>query len=149
MEFETKSVGASRNLSLAPDSRDWDSDAAVKRIRTKTDSKDTPSASYKKYFFWYDADDKDNFGAYKMPFADVVDGEIKAVPSAVNAAYAAMKGARGGVNIPSGDRSSVLSAINSYRKKMGVGEHDDDSDKNITLEMIHKVDDMIHRVKCY
>lgn len=120
-----KSVGASRSLELADKSVEWDGTKAVNDIRKHTGSDENPSSDYKKYFFWYDADNADNFTAYKMPFAADVGGELKAIPAGVNAAFAALSGARGGLNIPSSDKSKVESAINTYRKKMGVGEFDE------------------------
>jgi ClpP class serine protease len=96
----------------------WDSTSAVRRIRKATGSTKQPSASYKEAFFWYDPKNTDNFGGYKLPFVDIVDGGKKAVRRAVFAAKGAMGGARGGVQIPSKDRASVLAHINRYVSKI-------------------------------
>lgn len=108
-----------QNLPLADDTRPWDSTAARGRVRQFTDSTESPSSDYKKAFFYYDSENVDNFGAYKLPYADIIDGELKAVPRGVFAAAGALQGARGGVNIPESDRSAIETNINKYYKKMG------------------------------
>ena len=47
---------------------------------------DEPNEKYRDAHVWYDADKKDNFTAYKLLIADVVDGRLKAVPRGVMAA---------------------------------------------------------------
>ena len=107
-----------KDLPLASTSRTWDASAARKRIRDFTGSEDGPTGKYRDAFLWYDSDDADSFGAYKMPIADVIDGKLTAVPRAVFAAAAAVQGARGGVDIPEGDKAKVKAHIDQYYKKM-------------------------------
>jgi ATP-dependent protease ClpP protease subunit len=95
----------------------WDGAAAVTRVRRFLGAEDEPNNDYKKAFFWYNSEESENFGAYKLPFVDVVDGRLVANVRAVNAANAAMAGARGGVNIPAADRPRVQSHIDRYRDK--------------------------------
>lgn len=95
----------------------WDSSAAVQRVRTFMGIEDAPTASYKNAFFWYDSEAPENFGSYKLPFLDVVDGKLVANKKAVDSANGAMSGARGGVKIPEKDRSKVQSHIDKYIKK--------------------------------
>lgn len=122
-----------KNLPLADTGRTWDSSAAKKRIREFTKSEDEPSARYKNAFLWYDSENADNFGAYKLPIADVIDGELKAVPRAIFASAAAIQGARGGVDIPESDISTIKSNITKYYKKM-----DRDSPFDGKCLVIHK-----------
>ena len=68
---------------------------------------------------WYDKDHKDNFGAYKLLIADVVDGKLTAVPRGVMAAAAVMQGSRGGVDLPKDDIARVKSHLAKYYAKMG------------------------------
>lgn len=98
----------------------WDSSAADKRVRKKTDSKETPSAEYKFAFFWFDGKDKERFGAYKLPFVDVSDGKLVAVKNGIYAANGAMAGARTGKppDIPQADRKQVQAHIDKYLKKI-------------------------------
>jgi len=107
------------DLPLADASRTWDSTAAIGRVRQFTDSVDEPSAGYKRAFFYYDPENDDTFGGYKLLFADVIDGKLTAVPRGIFAAAATMRGARGGVDIPGTDRSAIESNITKYYEKMG------------------------------
>lgn len=99
--------------------RPWDGDAAEKRVRTKTGSTEKPSSSYKNAFFWFDSKDADDFGAYKLPFVDVVNGELVAIRKGVFAADAAMEGAQTGKppKIPAKDRPAVQANIDRYKAK--------------------------------
>jgi len=99
--------------------RPWDSAAADKRVRTKTGSGEKPSASYKNAFFWYDPSNSENYGAYKLPFVDVVDGALQAIRSGIFAAKGAMAGARGQKPaIPAADISAVNAHIDKYVRKI-------------------------------
>jgi len=60
------SVTAFGDLPLAGRDREWDGDAAEKRVRRWADAQDNPNAKYRDAHVWYDADNKDNFGAYKL-----------------------------------------------------------------------------------
>jgi|TARA_R110000824_G_scaffold190282_2_gene371737 HK97 family phage prohead protease len=113
-----KSVTPFQNLPMASGDIAWDSSAAKKRIREWSDSADGPTAKYKRAFLWYDKEDDQNFGAYKLPYADIIDGDLKAVPRGVYAAAAAIQGARGGVEIPSGDKKAVRGHLDRYYSKL-------------------------------
>ena len=69
-----------QDLPLADRERSWDKDAAEARVRRWAEASDAPNAGYRKAFLWYDGDKADAFTAYKLPIADVIDGELKAVP---------------------------------------------------------------------
>ena len=113
------SVSAFGDLPLADRDREWDGDAAEKRVRRGANAQDEPNAKYRDAHVWYDADSKNNFGAYKLLIADVVGGELQAVPRAVMAAGAVMQGSRGGVDLPKDDIPRVKSHLAKYYKKMG------------------------------
>lgn len=107
-----------QDLPLADRGRAWDSNRAIARVRDFTDSNGEPSNTYRKAFFWYDGEDAENFTAYKLPYADVIDGALKAVPRAIFAVAAALSGARGGVDIPEEDAQKVKNHVNRYYAKM-------------------------------
>jgi hypothetical protein len=88
-------------------------------VRPFTGAEEAPNAKYRNVHLWYDADNKDNFTAYKLLIADVIDGKLQAVPRAVMAAGAIMDGARGGVDLPKDDIDRVKSHLAKYYKKMG------------------------------
>lgn len=108
-----------QDLPLADRDREWDGDAAEKRVRTWADAEDEPDAKYRDAHVWYDAGSKDRFGAYELLIADVIDGRLHAVPRGVMAAAAVVQGARGGVDLPGRDVDRVRSHLAKYYDKMG------------------------------
>lgn len=114
-----KAVVPFQDLPLADIGRPWDSEAAVGRVREATGSEDTPSDTYRNAFLWFDRANADEFGAYKIPIATVIDGRMTAVPRGIFAAAAALQGARGGVFIPENDRPAVIRNVERYYEKMG------------------------------
>lgn len=114
-----KAVGDFQDgLPFAPRSHPWISADAINRVRTATGSTDKPSTSYKNNFLWWDGENTDSFGAYKLPFVDIIDGKRIIVPRALFAARAALQGARGGVNIPESEKPQVVSLVNRYIDKL-------------------------------
>ena len=107
-----------QDFDLADADRDWDGDAADKRVRKWADAEDEPNQKYRDTHVWYDADNKDNFTAYKLLICDVVNGKVVAVPRGVMAAGGVMQGARGGVDIPKSDVDRVKSHLAKYYRKM-------------------------------
>ncbi|MFD1536734.1 hypothetical protein [Nonomuraea guangzhouensis] len=108
-----------KDLPLADRDREWDSAAADKRVRKWAGAEDGPDEKYREAFLWYDGDNADEFGSFKLPIADVVGGELKVVPRAVISAAGVVDGARGGVDVPKGDIDRIKSHLARYYAKMG------------------------------
>jgi hypothetical protein len=108
-----------QDLPMADRDRSWDGAAAEKRVREWAGADDGPNEKYRDAHVWYDADNKENFTAYKLLIADVIDGRLTAVPRGVMAAGGVMDGARGGVDMPDQDRDRVKSHLAKYYRKMG------------------------------
>jgi hypothetical protein len=108
-----------QDFDLADSDREWDGDAADKRVRKWANAQDEPNEQYRDAHVWYDADNKDNFTAYKLLICDHVNGKLVAVPRAIMAAGAIMQGARGGIDIPESDVDRVKSHLAKYYQKMG------------------------------
>lgn len=128
-EAAEKTVVSFQDLPLASRERQWDGDAAERRVRRWAGGPDKDDVDFERYrraFLWFDSDDADNFGAYKLGIADVIDGTLTAVPRGIFAAAAAVEGARGGVDIPQGDMDSVRNHLGRYYRKMRE-RFDDDS----------------------
>src|SRR2546430_4578231 len=89
-----------QDLPLAGKDRRWDGDAAEKRVRAWAGAEDKPNERYRKAFLWYDEPAPGNFGSYKFPIADVIRGQLKAVPRGIIAAAAGHHGARRGAEKP-------------------------------------------------
>ena len=72
------SVTAFQDLPLADRDREWDGAAAEKRVRQWADAADEPNEKYRDAHVWYDSDKKDNFTAYKLLIADVINDRLAA-----------------------------------------------------------------------
>ncbi len=124
-ESDTKGATGKTGFPLAERDRAWSASEADARIRKKTNATETPNSAYRDCHFWYDADNPDRYGSYKLLFCDVIDGQIRAVPRAIFACAAVMMGSRGGVDIPDADRAGVRSKIESYYARMRKEFNDD------------------------
>jgi hypothetical protein len=112
-------VTSFQDFDLADADREWDGDAADKRVRKWANAADEPNQKYRDAHVWYDAEKKENFTAYKLLIADVINGEIRAVPRGFMAAAAVMQGSRGGVDLPAKDVDRVKSHLAKYYDKLG------------------------------
>jgi len=113
-----------RDLPLAERARPWNGAAARQRLRkwaSEDGSGNTDTIDWRKYrwgFFWYDHTDPERLGSYKLPFADVLGGTIRAIPRGIFAAAGVVSGARGGPDIPEEDMAGVKRHISAYYRKM-------------------------------
>ena len=112
------SVTAFQDLPMADRDREWDGDAAERRVREWAGASDGPNDKYRDAHVWYDHEKKQNIGAYKLLIADVIGGKLQAVPRAVMAAGAVMQGSRGGIDLPERDIERVKSHLAKYYAKM-------------------------------
>jgi hypothetical protein len=78
------SVTAFQDLPLAGRDREWDGAAAENRVRQWAHATDEPNEKYRDAHVWYDGGKKDNFTAYKLLIADVIDDRLTAVPRGVD-----------------------------------------------------------------
>jgi len=113
-------VISSKDWPLAPKDRAWDADAAEMRIRKWAGGPDKEKVKWSKYkscFLWYDSDNPEDFGSYKFPYCDIIDGGPKVVFKACAAIIGAVNGARGGTKIPPADRKGVYNqAAKQYKR---------------------------------
>lgn len=127
-KIESVKGAIASDLPIGPE-KEWDKNSAIARVRKFTESEDAPSAGYKKAFLWFDESNADNFGSYKLPIADVIDGKLMAMPRAIHAAAGVVNGARGGLDIPASDKKKVIATLKKYYNKMGedapFGKSDD------------------------
>lgn len=108
------------DLPLAGDDRDWDGEAAQEAIFKWAGWPDHEDpAKARQGFFAYDDSDPKLKGSYKLPFATVVGGELKAVPHALHAVSSVIEGGRGGVDLPKNVKDDIRGKVETYYKKMG------------------------------
>jgi hypothetical protein len=110
-------IGAA-GLPLADRDRAWSASAARKRMAGDGDDPDT--ARMRRGHFWLDSDaDPDTVGAYHLPFADVLDGTLTAIPRGIFAVAGAMQGARGGVKgMSDSEADAIRSKVSAYYAAM-------------------------------
>jgi hypothetical protein len=107
------------DLPLTRDGREWDGDEARAAVFKWAGWPDDPQpAKARQAFFAYDDNEPDEKESYKLPFATIVSGELKAVPHAIQAVAAVLEGSRGGVDLPREVISDVRGKVEKYYKKM-------------------------------
>lgn len=111
-------VSGAVRLPVAPRSREWDGDAARRRVFDTFDS----ARERARAFLWVDGD-PDLMGSYHLGYADVIDGELTIIPRGVSAARGALSGARGAdINAPGA--SERLAEIEAHvRAELGDEEN--------------------------
>jgi len=115
---ETKGATPFANLPLADEETGWDARQARKHLSAAADTEDgTDWGQYAKGFLWFDRAIKGTAAAYYLPFADVIDGELKAVWRGCAAAMSALR--RGSVDIPEADQERCLKHLAKYYKLFG------------------------------
>jgi HK97 family phage prohead protease len=100
----------------------WDSNEAEKKVRSWAGAEDEPNGKYKSAFIFYNQENVDSFGGYKLLVSDIIEGQIKIVPRAVFAVRAVLSGARGGVDISAQDQEKAKTVINALYKEMDLDE---------------------------
>lgn len=111
---EEKKASGATDLPLAEEGTPW---RWTSRAQNEILGDDEDWTRYRKCHFQYDPDRADAKAGYKLPFAKVMDGDLKAVWRGVAAAMGALLGARGGVDIPDADRRPVYNRIAGYYKR--------------------------------
>lgn len=111
--------GAARDLPI-DDADGWDGGAAEASIFEHAGGDDFDPAKARDGFLAYDASKPKLRGSYKLPFAHVVGGVLKAVKGGIRAASSRLPN----TDIPDGTKASVKEVIDAYEKKMGVGDDD-------------------------
>jgi hypothetical protein len=107
------------DLPLARDGREWDGDEARAAIFKWAGWPDDPHPTKaRQAFFAYDDDATDEKQSYKLPFATIIGGDLKAVPHALHAVAAVLEGSRGGVDLPQSVIVDVRRKVAHYYREM-------------------------------
>lgn len=123
---ETKAVTSFQDYPLAGRDRRWDSSAAEKRIREWAGGEDDMDwAKYALAFMWHDSENPETYGAYKLPYIDIVSDEPHAVPRAIFTLTSATRGVDA-ADIPEEEKERIRNHVRRYYAKMRE-EFDDDS----------------------
>lgn len=108
-------------IGFADDDRPWDGNAARARVWEWADG---DFRRYRKAFLWFDSARPDQKNSYKLPIADVIDGDLKIVPRALSAVAGVLAGARGGVDIPDEDMDDVERVVTRLQSRAGGDERE-------------------------
>jgi HK97 family phage prohead protease len=125
---EIKTVTPYQNLDLGDREEAWDGDQVRLRLREWAGGvNDMDWDKYQKGFFWRESGEPELFQSYKLPYADVVDGELVAIPRGIFAVAGSIQGARGTPpDIPANDIERIKNNVDRYYAKMR-SEFEDDS----------------------
>ena len=107
------------------DERGWDGAMARQEIRrwaSSDGSGDKDKIDWNKYRrgFVVGRRGSTNFGDYKLPFARVRDGRLVATRGGVIFAYAALRGARGGVDLPENVKRRAMRFLERYYERFDM-----------------------------
>ena len=113
-------VTGAKGLPIAPRDRPWDASAAEKRVSALCQSGETFDPEtfdwvrYGDAFMWRDKKAGHSKGGYKLPFADIVDGKMTAIPKGIFAAA----GRLDSTTMPPEDKPGVRARIGGYYDRM-------------------------------
>jgi hypothetical protein len=122
LSVEALEVIGDAELPLVDRDAEWNAEGAEASVlEWATDGDVVDWTAYSRAFFWRDPEaDPETAAAYSLGFAEVVDGELVAVPAGIMAAAASVD------TLPEEDRDAARTAIGSYFDRMRT-EFDDDS----------------------
>jgi len=75
---------------------------------------------FQQAFLWFDEDNPEDLKSYRLPIADVISGELIAIPKGVFAAAGMLLGTEDEEGLPDNVRSRVISNIEQYYSKMDL-----------------------------
>lgn len=122
---EQKNVRPFADLPLASRARTWNANAAVKRVQLWAEAKEEPNPEFALAFVLVRGAGE-TFDAYSLPIADIVDGELRAVPAGLIAAAGAVDGKKGDLaDVPDAELRRAQSHLTRYFAKMRSTFEDD------------------------
>ena len=107
----------------APEDRAWDWHGTAEAEKTDALLQHGGWSAMATAHAWYDPDADPEHdpprekGAYKLPHHELIDGELRVVWSGVRSAMQALRGARGGVDIPEEDRRAVYEHLAEHYRQ--------------------------------
>ena len=136
-ETYSKGVPETVDSPKAPEDREWDAGEAIKRIK-KWATKEDGEISWEKYrkaFAWYDGDEQEEQGSYKLPHHDIIDGELKVVLHGVNSALAFLSR----TDMPETEKPKAKGHLDYHREQFGL-EVNDKAHANCSCKKKQEID---------
>lgn len=125
--------GAARDLPI-DDSGEWDGQAAEDSIFAWAGGDDFDPDKAKRGFLLYDAGNAKEKGGYKLPFARVSGGDLKAVTEGLRAAASRLPQ----TDAPQAELDIAKSVLESYEEKAGVGDEDRAAGARVRRTMVKR-----------
>jgi len=115
------------DLPVASSDMTWDAGAALKRVKAwaSTESGEIDFDKFFRAFLWRDPVKKENITAYKLPYADVINGRLTVVPAAIRNASARLPQ----TDIPAEDKARVARVLEAWKRQIGIGEYRKDDER--------------------
>lgn len=114
--LQSLAVSGDGELPLADPDREWDGPAAASRVLAWAAG---DADKMGRAFFYRDPEvDPATEAAYKLGYADVVDGDLVAIPRGIYTVANVLEGGQGGVDIPEGDRGPIRVAVGRWYDRM-------------------------------
>lgn len=123
--YKIKGAVATHSIPFLDDDVAWDGAKARDQLRkwASSDGSGDPDtidwSKYRQGFAWYDEENPETLGSYKLPHHYVVNGELRTCWRGVVAAMAALLGTRGGVEIPDEDIEAVYRHLKKHYEDHG------------------------------
>lgn len=123
---EEMAVIGAADLPIASRDATWDAAGASKRLAALCTEGDTldPGCFGRGFFYRDDGQPDTNVGSFKLGFADVVNGQVQAIPKGVIAVAGVLQGARGGVDIPEADQARIKGKVAAYYDRINAAQPD-------------------------
>jgi hypothetical protein len=113
-----KAIG-NTSLPIAPVQQEWNREEARKRIFCWAGwDNSTPSSRTWKAFFALDEDHRQQRNAYRLAFTDVINGELVAVPRAIDAIARSLASGQNELELPADVVENIRRKISLYYRKM-------------------------------
>ncbi|MBN2392100.1 MAG: HK97 family phage prohead protease [Anaerolineae bacterium] len=122
---DVKAVVSYQDLPIGDEETPWDGAAAEQNVREWAGGADDITRMdwemYRKAFVLWDRDNAEQLGSYKLQIADIVDGELTAMPRGIFAAAVALQGGRSPIaEFQDGDVDGAKRHISRYYERMGL-----------------------------
>lgn len=111
-----------RGFKFSKDTEEWDTNSAVLDIKKATNSKESPSETYKDCFLSVDDARSERFDGYHLPICKNVGGELRVIPEAIFKAAGKVASGKIDKTVDKSELEIIKSRINSLYKKLGYEE---------------------------
>ncbi|WP_371793833.1 phage minor head protein [Streptomyces albidoflavus] len=99
---------------------EWDGDAAASRVLDHATVEGEVDPAQLGAAFLYRSPDADpaTLAAYRLGFADVIDGELRIIPAGVFAVAGVLQGARGGIDLPADETDALRDRVEDLYERL-------------------------------